>query len=873
MEVNRRFTSVELKTGWTFKQGDRASAHGYAEAGDLPTEIYRDLLKNEKIADPFIDLNELSVRWVGDETWTYRATFAAPSDFDKPGVRTVLRFDGLDTFASVYLNAGLILVSDNMFVGHRVDVTGKLQDKENVLEIVFESAQKKGAKWVEEHSEHRSIVHQTDTSRAPVRKAQYHWGWDWGPILLTCGPWKPIYIESSTTRLSELWLQYDLAVDLKSATVKLSAQYEGNPRAVSFSIVDPITGKNVLQSVVKVESARESDKAEVTLHVDSLELWWPRGYGGQKLYTVQAEAFLATESSPVHTIRQKVGFRKTELIKEPDRHGTSFYLRINHVDIFCGGSCWIPADSFLTRPTPQDYRAWVELAANGNQNMVRVWGGGIYEADALYDAADEFGVLMWQDFGFACANYPGHPEYVKSVETEATQNVRRLRNHPSLVLWAGDNEDYQLVEKYGLEYDVENTDVQSWLKTDFPARYFFEHLLPEIIRKESPNVPYHPSSPFGNGKSSVLQVDATIGDIHQWNMWGALDPYQRLPEMGGRFVSEFGMEAYPHISTLEGCITQESDRQPGSMVMEFRNKAVMHERRLLAYVAENFRVRYDLEGFAHLSQVMQADAMSWAYQSWRRQWGSAGGRQCGGALVWQLNDCWPTISWAVVDYHRVPKPSYYAIKRAMDPVTVSVQRKYKRWTMRPADALWQRDTGHIQMDQLWANIEYAVWVSNSTLSTESGEVVLRFISINTGQECFQTKKMTVTIAANGTTELLQDSIVAADAQSAKDRLGRNEAFVIHASLFVQEKCIASDAAWPDPIKYLTFDDRGVKVSYSEDNSHAYVSAAKPVKAFVFAERKGVQLSDNGFDILPGEVKAVHVVGCGANALKWRYVEM
>lgn len=873
MDQSQQFTSTELTTGWTFKQGGRESEHEYAEASDLPTEIYRDLLKNGKIPDPFVDMNELSVRWVGDETWTYRTPFTTPSDFGKPGVQTVLRFDGLDTFASVYLNSERILVSDNMFVGHRVDVTGKLESKENVLEIVFESAQKKGAMLVKEHSNHRSIVHQTDTSRAQVRKAQYHWGWDWGPILLTCGPWKPIYMESYTTRLSDLWLRYELAADLKSAAVNVSVQYEGNLRAVSFSIVDPITGKNVLQTIIEVENAKESHKAEVTFNLANPELWWPRGYGAQTLYTVQAEALLTAESSPVHSISQKVGFRKTELIKEPDVYGTSFYLRINHVDIFCGGSCWIPADSFLTRITPRDYRAWIELAANGNQNMVRVWGGGIYEADALYDAADELGVLMWQDFGFACANYPGHPEYVKSVETEATQNVRRLRHHPSLVLWAGDNEDYQIVERYGLEYDVDNQDVQSWLKTDFPARYFFEHLLPEVIRHESPDVPYHPSSPFGNGKSSVLKVDATIGDIHQWNMWGTLDPYQRLPEMGGRFVSEFGMEAYPHVATLEGCITQGSDRQPGSMAMDFRNKAVLHERRLLSYVAENFRVRYDLEGFAHLSQVMQADAMSWAYKSWRRQWGAKGRRQCGGALVWQLNDCWPTISWAVVDYHRIPKPSYYAIKRAMDPITVNVQRKYKTWTMRPADELWQRDTGHTNMDQLWANVEYAVWAANSTLSEQSGQVILRFISIPTGQECFPSKKLAVAIAANGTTEILHDSIVAADAPGGEDALGRKDAFVIHASLHIHGKCIASDVAWPDPIKYLRFDNRGVKIAYSEDRSHAHVSAEKPVKGFVFAETKDARLSDNGFDIVPGEVKEVHVAGCAANDLQWRYVDM
>jgi beta-mannosidase len=349
--------------------------------------------------------------------------------------------------------------------------------------------------------------------------------------------------------------------------------------------------------------------------------------------------------------------------------------------------------------------------------MLRIWGGGIYEADALYDAADEFGLLVWQDFMFACANYPAYPLYMESVAEEAKQNIRRLRNHPSIVLWTGNNEDYQIVERYGLGYEASNTDVLSWLKTNFPARYFYEHLLPLILKEERVNVPYHPSSPFGNGTSTVLKVDPKIGDVHQWNVWhGTMEPYQRLPGLGGRFVSEFGMEAYPHVYTLKKCITREEDRCPGSMTLDFRNKAIGHERRLVAYVAENFRLRYDLEGFAHLTQVMQADVMSTAYKSWRRQWGSQGKRQCGGVLVWQLNDCWPTISWAVVDYHRVPKPAFYAIKRAMQSITIGVQRKYKSWTTRPADGLWSRETGHIDMRQLWQDIEYSVWVANSTMT-------------------------------------------------------------------------------------------------------------------------------------------------------------
>ncbi|KAI4620410.1 hypothetical protein J4E80_004937 [Alternaria sp. BMP 0032] len=866
-------TSWPLTTGWTFKQGDRSSTNEYLPACDAPTEVYRDLLKHDKIPDPFHDLNELAVRWVGDETWTYRTNFAAPSHYGKANAATTLRFEGLDTFASVFLNGEMILESDNMFIEHQIDVSGKLQAEDNVLEIVFESARKKGLELVEQHPEHRFIVHQTEISRGPVRKAQYHWGWDWGPILMTCGLWKPVSIETWACRLSNLNVQYELSQDLKSARLNMSVEWEGTTTGILLMVSKD--GEDI--DGIRTTINNRKSPLESTITMDNIELWWPQGYGQQSLYTIRAEAIVQGVPDPIHLISKQFGFRRTELIKEPDSHGTSFYFRINDVDIFCGGACWIPADSFLTRLKPDDYREWVKLAAEGNQTMLRIWGGGIYEADALYDAADEFGVLIWQDFMFACANYPTYPEYLESVEIEARQNVRRLRNHPSLVVWAGNNEDYQIVERYELQYDPDDKDPESWLKTDFPARYIYEHLLPKVVGEDCPNIPYHPSSPFGDGKSTVLGVDPTIGDVHQWNMWhGTMEPYQRLPQMGGRFVSEFGMEAYPHVSTLEMCINDQHDLHPGSMAMDFRNKAIGHERRLISYVSENFRVQYLLKGYTHLTQVMQADAMSWAYKSWRRQWGSAGDRKCGGVLVWQLNDCWPTMSWAVVDYYKVPKPAYYAIKRAMQPITIGVQRKYNSWTMRPADRLWQRDTGHIDMRKLWQDVEYDLWVSNSTLMEAEVDVAIRYISIATGKDISTEAPMKIRITANGTTEILTDHVVnAEDPQEPGGpfRTARADPFVIHVSLYKDGQLLDSDVSWPEPIKYLTFDNPGVHVRYSEDNKAVFVTSAKPVKGFVFDEDTEHRLSDNGFDLVPGETKDVQVEGLPATMLRWRYVEM
>jgi beta-mannosidase len=877
-------TSKALSSGWKFKQGCRSSNSEYLPTNDLPTDVHLDLLKNKAISDPFKDINELSVRWIAEEAWTYRTTISPLPADGQIGMRTVLKFEGLDTFASVYLEGKLVLESENMFLEHRVDITNLIADnptEECTLEIVFESARKRGLDLVREHNEHRFIVHQTEISRGPVRKAQYHWGWDWGPILFGCGPWKPVSLETYVARIEDAWVEYELEEELNKVKGTVFVAVEGDGK-VKAEITRNERSVLSIDNFEHVKGRREG-LLSAAFELSDISLWWPRGYGQQSLYDLSA--FLHTpEPSNISTptaidqAKKKIGFRKVELIQENDTDGTSFYFRINDVDIFAGGSCWIPADSFLSRTTPSEYRSWMQTAAEGNQIMVRVWGGGIYEAGAFFEAADELGVLIWQDFAFACANYPAYPSYLTSIETEARQNVRRLRNHPSLVIWAGNNEDYQIVERYGLEYNyTEDKDPQSWLKTNFPARYIYEYLLPKVITEETRGVPYHPSSPFGNGTSTTLKVDPTVGDIHQWNMWhGTMEPYQRLSHMGGRFVSEFGMEAYPHLETIKKSVTKEEDRYPGSMAMDFRNKAIGHERRLISYVAENFRIRYDLPAFTHLTQIMQSDALLWAYKSWRRDWGTPGSRKCGGVLVWQLNDCWPTMSWAVVDYYGIPKPGYYAIKRAMKPITVGVQRKVTDWTVRPADDLWQRDTSHIDMRKVWEHVELDVWIASSRTEQLKGALMVQFISVKSGKECLPNLRSEVQIAANGTTEVYQDRKIeipnAQDPNVAFDT-SKADPFVIHVTLSIDGKAVASDVSWPDPIKYLGFSDRGVRVKFAQDKTTAFVSAEKPIKGFVFNEKQGIRLSDNGFDVVPGERKEVFVEGCKADELEWRFIEM
>ena len=520
----------ELVSGWEFKavrrEGDvnshppaaRECERTWMPARNLPTEVHLDLQAQGKILDPFADLNEISARWVAEYDWIYRTTFETPHVPEGSSVELV--FQGLDTFATVLLNGKEILSSENAFVEHRIPVrsflslsdAGTSTSAKNVLEIVFDSARRRGLELVDEHQEHRFIVHQTEVSRGPVRKAQYHWGWDWGPILLTCGPWKPVYLEVYETRIEDIRIDYTLTEGLSSAFVSVEAVIFSSEETFTAKLA--VDGKDLSSKQVQ-QSGSENGTHIVRFEFteNDLKLWWPRGYGSPSLSQVTVSCHAGERE--VASSSRRIGYRQVELVQEDDEIGESFYFRVNGVDIFSGGSCWIPADSFVSRVSEETYRAWTDLMVEGNQNMIRVWGGGIYEPDAFYDACDESGILVWQDFMFACASYPTWPGYLQSVELEARQNVRRLRHHPSIIAWAGNNEDYQIVERYNLEYNRDDKDPESWLRTNFPARYLYEYLLPKVVDEETCHVVYRPSSPFGNGQSTTLKVDRTIGDVHQ----------------------------------------------------------------------------------------------------------------------------------------------------------------------------------------------------------------------------------------------------------------------------------------------------------------------------------------------------------------------
>ncbi|KAI1384087.1 glycoside hydrolase family 2 protein [Hypoxylon trugodes] len=848
-------TVIPIDKNWEFKQADKEDSK-YLPVSQFPTNVHLDLLSHNLIPDPYIGKNELDVQWIGEAVWVYRTSFASPTIGSS--AKAVLAFDGLDTFATVVLNGKTILETENMFIPERVDVTAYLKaGGENELVITFDSAYLRGWKLVEKHPNHKWGCWNGDNSRLAVRKTQYHWGWDWGPTLMTCGPWRPINLEVYESHIADLWVDVKVDKSLKTATVTTHASTEGSASIVRFDI--SLNDTPIASQVVDAGSG-------ATFTISDPQLWYPVRYGKQPLYTVTAA--LDEGGKIIDSISKKIGLRKAELVQRAleGEPGTSFFFEINNIPIFCGGGDWIPADNFIPRISKERYYDWVKLVADGNQFMIRVWGGGIYEEQAFYDACDELGILVWQDFMFGCGNYPAWPELLDSIKREAEENVKLLRHHPSIVIFAGNNEDYQYAESVNLTWEQENKDTESWLKTDFPARYIYEKILADACRELCPSTYYHPGSPWGG----VDTRDPTVGDIHQWNVWhGTQEKYQNFDKLVGRFVSEFGMEAFPSVKTIDAFLPlgkDDPDRYPQSSTIDFHNKADGHERRIALYLVENMRYAPDpLEQFVYCTQLMQAECLASAYRLWKRQWKGPGREYCAGALVWQINDCWPVTSWAICDYYLRPKHAYFTVKREMAPLSVGITRREHR---HPRDKYTR-----VHVD---VQTQIEIWGSNLTLKDLVVDCVVRAWDVETGKETFSERvnKEPLVLKENRSTE-----IVALDVPEPKKSEGIDAARTVVAAYLVDRESggqLARYVNWPEPLKYLHLaKPKRLTAVLSEDLKSVKVEAEVPVKGVALeSEDDDVKFEDNLLDVVPGEVLTVGVTGASeASVVGVRYLGM
>ncbi|KAM3078304.1 hypothetical protein ACMFMG_006191 [Clarireedia jacksonii] len=848
MELKR----IPLNKGWHFKQSTSLNDGAAAEflpVSQFPTVAHIDLLHHGLIKDPYIDCNELETLWVNDADWTYKTTFTSPSTTSSSYSHAALVFDGLDTIVSVYLNNKLILESKNMHRAYHVDVTDTLGEEEageNVLELRFKNAPEYGRSELKRigYKGNGTDVHFGGPERLFVRKAQYHWGWDWGPAVNTCGPWKDVWLETYNSRISDFVVRQQVSDDLKIAELKITGGVAGDCKGVVIQVTDP-SGKMVIEKELALS---EDSLFEGSLLVkEDLQLWYPFLYGPSPLYTISAKL----PGADVQT--RKIGLRRLRLLQNDlqEAPGTSFLFEINNIRMFCGGSCWIPGDFMLPRMTKERYEDWLMLAKSGNQTMIRVWGGGIVESDHFYDICDREGILVWQDFLFACGDYPASPDFISEVKVEDEGHLKRVGHHASLAIWAGNNEDYMLAERWGWEYDPADQE-GPWDKTQFPAREIYERVQPDLCKRLAGDVPYWRSSPYG-GKTSN---DITVGDTHIWDVWhGKMSPYQEYKAYTSRFVSEFGFESAPNLRTLHKGITDPKERHWQSLTFDAHDKGPGHERRYPMYAGENFRFRLNpLADFVYCSQFLQAEAMSYAYNHWRREFRGQGKEYCSGILVWQLNDIWPGTSWALVDVDLNHKPSFYITKRALAPIVVGMERVV---TLPPP---------YITTGYRPAKSALDIWAVNGLTTSCDAELHISAWDIESGSKVplpEDARKNTVTLKPNQSNELMKLDIP-------------NAAQTVIAASLISDKGeqLARWVSWPEPLKFVRFKsdlEVSVAVEKSNDENVVVLKANAPAKGVVMSvpieEGDEADFSDNFVDLIPDEALRISVKG-----LKGRNVE-
>ncbi|MHB1296022.1 MAG: glycoside hydrolase family 2 protein [Anaerolineae bacterium] len=632
--------TISLNGAWQFR--DRASSDW--KVGQVPGCVQLDLLRLGEVPDPFYRLNEIAMYGLEDKDWVYARTFALTAE-DLGSSAVQLAFDGIDTLADVYLNGVHLGRAENMFTPQVYDVTDLVQEGENNVEVRLESPTTSIAKMAQ--CSPLSLASSCEAARPYIRKAQYSYGWDWGPRITQVGLWRSVSIRLIDRAAVAEPFCYTESLFNHSARLRVTADVDCYVEsALAAEVTVSLRGQAVAQTVVSVEGDTAGPGLRATLTVTNPLLWWPNGMGAQPLYDVTIR-LLAGETL-VDETTFRTGIRTVSLIQEPDVEGKSFIVAVNGVKVFCKGADWIPADNLLPRLTRDDYYRYIALTRDANMNMLRIWGGGIYEDPAFYEACDEMGIMVWQDFMYACAQYPDELTWFQDqARDEAASVVTALRNHPSIVLWCGNNEN--------------NWGFDEWWHNGVPkylGNYVYREILPDVVATFDPSRPYWVSSPYGGEHPNCAEE----GDRHQWTVWSNWQDYEGYKKDTGRFLSEFGFQAMPNWKTVLS-FTEPEDRSILSPVILGHNKMVEGTERLVRFLAGRVGFPKDLQSFTYLTQFNQAEAIKTGVEHWRqRKYATSG------TLYWQLNDCWPVASWACLDYYKRKKGLYHYSRRFYDQI-------------------------------------------------------------------------------------------------------------------------------------------------------------------------------------------------------------
>lgn len=809
---------VNLGGAWRMREADSETWH----SAHVPGSVYADLMADGTMPDPFWRENELDAFERMKKDYVYQRTFTV-TEAQLAHAHVELVYEGLDTLAHVSLNGREIAFADNMHIPWVWDVKEQLHAGENTLEIRFDSPILYCAKKAEEAPGWESS--DATPGFRHLRKAHCMFGWDWGPRLPDAGIWRPIFLRTwDTARLEN--------------ALMLQAHHDG---VVDVTIRPEIAGESAWSAEItapdgEVLTLPETMAAEQVITIEHPQLWWPNGLGKQPLYRVTVR--LATGD----TRTWRIGLRTMTVSREKDEWGEEFCHVVNGVKVFAMGADYIPEDNILARVTPERTRRLLEDCKAANFNAIRVWGGGYYPDDAFYDICDELGLMVWQDLMYACAFYDLTPDFERSIRVETHQNVARLRHHASLALICGNNE----MEMFMAGANSALINHRTW---EFVPTYphhitdyvkMFEYILPAIVKETAPQTYWWPASPSSGGNFDAPN-DENRGDNHYWDVWHGEKPFTEYRKFFFRYVSEFGFQSFPCLKSVEQ-FTLPDDRNIFSRVMERHQRNQAANGKILSYLSQTFRYPNSFDDLLYASQLMQAEAIRYGVEHWRRNRG-----RCMGAIIWQLNDIWPVASWASIDYYGRWKALHYAAKRFFAPVMISAEEegelsqnpKINEYHPAPLEKSFRLN------------------VCNETLRDVTGEVVW---ALRTPDGAIvRQNQQTLTIPAMSAKWL--DKVDCADASLTGHYV--SFAFVVDDVALSEGTCIFCA---PKHFEFvnprLTVETRGDTLVVT---SHAY---AKQV--WLESEDADLLLDDNAFDMNPG-TKVVRVVQGSAEKVRGRSV--
>ncbi len=811
---------IELHQNWKFRRADEAQ---WLDA-QVPGVVHLDLLRHGLIPDPYYGANEEKVQWIEHENWIYETSFTLAAVDALQHYELV--FEGLDTYAAVFLNGQKILDADNMYRAWTVDVKAWLKAGANTLMVYFRSPLRENEAKLSGPLPYH-VTAENDASKEKVsvytRKAPFHFGWDWGPRMVSCGIWRPVYLLVwSGARIAEAQIYQD-RLDDASAQMRASLQWSG--------ALLPGTEWVIRDADSGVEWGRVAAQAAgatpLPFSIANPQRWWTHNLGKPHLYRFAVQ--LVQQDTLLDERILHMGLRTIEVIQEEDSIGRSFYFKLNGIPVFMKGANYIPGDALLPRRTPEHFRYLLESAKTVGMNMLRVWGGGIYEEDLFYNLCDEMGLLVWQDFMFACSMYPGSdPAFYENVRQEITYNVRRLRHHPCIAIWCGNNEVDVAWHNWG--WQIRHLILPGKASDMWQAyQALFHQLIPGIVQAEDPQRTYVSTSPQSNwGKAEFFNY----GTMHYWGVWHGPDGFEGYKTYVGRYMNEYGFQSFPEWATIQA-FSGPQDWSLDSDVMKRHQKSYIGNGVIAKFTNRYYKTPTDFKDFVYKSQLTQADGMRMAISSHRARKG-----HCMGTMYWQLNDCWPGPSWSGIDYYGRWKALHYALRELYADVLIVPYSEPGRLDI------------HIVSDKLEAL---------------RGNLLIEIF--RTDGRLVSSLLLDLHIPANSAGQYM--------ALPLKNLLKGAKPHQVFARLRLMNETgpLAQTLHYFVPPKQLHLHRPRIRMNWDQTTGTLTLQSDVLVRSlFLYTEDGQCHFSDNYFDLLPDEPKVIHVQGVLKTEVQYLHLE-